>query len=77
MDKKRIIYIVDRVEDNMVVLENENTKEIINIEKATLPLVSDGDILVYANGTYTKDDTLKNERLENVRERMNKLKRRE
>lgn len=77
MDKKRIIYAVDRVEGDIAVLENTSTKEIINVDKSILPDVIDGDILVYENGTYIKDDNLKNEKLESVRERMNILKRSE
>lgn len=57
-------FSVDRIEENIIVLENRENGEIINIEKSKLSFkVQEGDILQYVNGRYildkekTKDET--------------------
>lgn len=53
-------YIVDRVEDNVVFLEDDETKEIIEVSKDIISFdVRDGDLLDYENGTYNinKEET--------------------
>lgn len=68
-------YAVDRVEKNIVVLESISTKEIVQINKNKLGFnVSDGDILVYKNNKYYKDDNAKTERLKMIQEKLNKVK---
>ena len=68
-------YAVDRLEKNIVVLENISTKEMIQINKNKLGFsVSDGDILVYKNNKYYKDDNARAERLKMIQEKLNKVK---
>ena len=68
-------YVVDRLEKNIVVLENISTKEMIQINKNKLGFsVSDGDILVYKNNKYYKDDNARAERLKMIQEKLNKVK---
>ena len=46
-------YAVDRIEDNLVIMENLETKEIIEIEKDKLPEdIKDGTILIYEDEEY-------------------------
>lgn len=56
-------FSVDRIEENIIVLENRENGEIINIEKSKLSFkVQEGDILQYVNGRYILDkEKTKNE----------------
>ena len=68
-------YAVDRIEGNIIILENINTKEIKEINKKSISFkVNDGDILVLKNNKYYKDDKLKEERLKIIKEKLDKLK---
>ena len=47
-------YIVDRIEENIIVLEDEETKEMINVKKDEIGIeVKDGDMLDFEDGKYT------------------------
>lgn len=67
-------YTVDRIEDNIVVLENRLTQEIININKEYLPSsIHEGSILIYENNEYKE---LKEEELsqrKKIEERFKRL----
>ena len=68
-------YSVDRIENNIIILQDLDTKEIKNIRKSDINFkVSDGDVLIYKNNKYIKDDLLKDDRLKLIHEKMNKLK---
>ena len=46
-------FSVDRIEENIIVLENRENGEIVDIEKNKLAFeVQEGDILKYINGRY-------------------------
>ena len=50
-------FSIDRFEENIAVLENRETREIINIEKEKLPKDSkEGDIIKCINGKYFCDE---------------------
>ena len=50
-------YTIDRFEEDKVVIENRQTKEIKNIEKNKIPNnCKDGDILKCINGKYFLDE---------------------
>lgn len=46
---------VDRLENDMVVLEQENG-DTVAVSRDSLPAVKQGDVLVYCDGTYTVDE---------------------
>ena len=49
-------YAVDRIEDNIVVLEDINTKEKQEVQKELLPSnIKDGTILIFENNEYKLD----------------------
>ena len=51
-----MIYIVDKIEDNIAVLENKDTREIINVNISCLPsLIKEGSILKYDGSKYYID----------------------
>ena len=68
-------YSVDRVEDNIIVLQNINTKEIIEINKKDINFkVVDGDIIIFKDNKFIKDKKLKEDRLRLIQEKINKVK---
>ena len=70
----KMIYIIDRIENNIAVLENKDTKEIINMPLNKLPSnLKEGNVLKYENNTYTKDTEEENNRKKTILEKFNKL----
>ena len=68
-------YSVDRIEDNIIVLQDLDTKEIKEVLKKDIGIrVKDGDILVYKDNKYMKDKKIKEDRLKLIQEKMNRLK---
>ena len=73
MDK----YSVDRIEEDIIVLENIENKEIIEINKSELDFeVVDGNILRLVDGKFVLDKEIEVKRKESLRERLNRLKNR-
>lgn len=73
MDK----YSVDRIEEDTVVLENIENKEIIEINKSELDFeIVDGNILKLVDGKFVLDKETEVSRKESLRERLNRLKNR-
>jgi hypothetical protein len=68
-------YCVDRIEDNIIILQDLDTKEIKEVLKKDIGIrVKDGDILVYKDNKYMKDNKLKEDRIKLIQEKMNRLK---
>ena len=68
-------YSVDRIEEDIVILQDLDTKEIKEVLKKDIGIkVSDGDILVFKNNKYQKDKKLKEDRIKLIQEKMNRLK---
>lgn len=73
MDK----YSVDRIEEDIIVLENIENKEIIEIHKCELDFeVVDGNILKLVDGKFELDQKAEVSRKESLRDRLNRLKNR-
>lgn len=73
MDK----YSVDRIEEDIIVLENIDNKEIIEINKSELDFeVVDGNILRLIDGKFVLDREIEIKRKESLRDRLNRLKNR-
>jgi len=67
-------YVVDRIEDNICVLQNLITSEIISIEKLLLPAdIKEKDIVIKNNDNYELDKKEKEDRIELIRKKMEKL----
>ena len=68
------MYTIDRIEQNIVILENRETSEMIEINIKELPNnIQEGDILNIVNNKYVlykKTKMIK----ESIKERFNKLK---
>ncbi len=65
-------YIVDRIEENFVVLERE-TGGSIDVKRELLPNAERGDVLTEENGLFRIDEKETLERKKRISEKMNKL----
>lgn len=69
-------FSVDRIIDNIVIIENLETKELLEINIKELPEnIKDGTILKLENNQYILDETTQKIREETIREKMERLKR--
>ena len=67
-------WIIDKIEDKLVTLENDTTKEIITIEKKELPpSIHEGSILIYKNNKYIEQPKEEEQRRKEITERFKKL----
>ena len=67
-------FVVDRIEGDIVVLQDLSTKKMKNVEKDLLPKVKEGDALKYENKEYTFDEETKNKREEDIKAKFERLK---
>ena len=67
-------FAVDRIEAEYAVLQNLETKDIINVELG-FP-VSDGDIIVFKDNQFIKDEKSEEVRREEILKKFEKVKRR-
>lgn len=68
-------FVVDRIERDIAILENLDTKDKRDVEIVELPVVREGDVLVFEDGLYQIDNKEREERMRIIREKLNKLKR--
>lgn len=67
-------FTVDRIEDDIVVLENRTTQEMININISELPNdIKTGDILKKVNGKYFIDEEETKTVEKRIEDKMNDL----
>ena len=68
-------YSVDEIIDDIIKLENLETRKIIYINKSDIDIdIYENDILVLENNKYIKDDELKNKRVNMLKEKLERLK---
>lgn len=69
-----MIYTVDRIENNIAILENKETKEMIDVDINILPTnIHEGAILVFKNNKYILNQDLEIERKKSILEKFNRL----
>lgn len=67
-------FAVDRIEDDIVVLENLDDEKITYLNKKELKFeVVEGDILILNGNTYVKSGTEKEKRLLEIKRKMDML----
>lgn len=72
MDKE--IFAIDKIEDNIVILENITSKEKKEINKEILPLdIKEGSIINYENNTYSLNINEEEKRRQQILERFKNL----
>lgn len=68
-------YAIDRFENNLAILENLVTKEIIEVDITKLPSnIHEGSILIENNGNYIKNLSTEKARRQLISAKFNKLK---
>ena len=76
MDKMK--YVVDRIKNNIIILENLKDKSILEIPKDKINFfVKDGDVLYYDNNKFRLDLETKKKRIELIKEKFNKVKKKD
>lgn len=67
-------YIIDRIENNMVICENQETKKMENFDKNMFPeQIKDGDVVIRENDTFRIDEEETKNRKEYIENLMKKL----
>ena len=68
-------YSIDRIENDIAVLENIDTNEIIEIEISLLPEnIKESNIVIYENNIYKIDQETEDSRKKDLLSRFSKLK---
>ena len=67
-------FTVDKIENDIVVLENLSDNSIIEVPLILIPNVKEKDIIMYENNTFKFDLEEKEKRELSIKERMAKLK---
>ncbi len=71
-------YAVDKVEDDIVLLENIINGEKIMVKKEDFSFpVEETDIVIKKDGVYLKDDKEKNKRIKIIKAKMEALRKKE
>ena len=68
-------FAVDRIEGSFAILENIETGEKTPVDLLILPIIKEKDILVLEDNLYRKDDKEREERIKKIREKLDRLKR--
>lgn len=69
-----IMYTVEKIEKDIVTLEDRNKKDFFDVDKNILPLnIKEGDLLDLVDGEYIINETLTKETKKNIRNRFNSL----
>ena len=68
-------FAVDRIEGEYAILENIETGEKREELLTFLPIVKEIDILIFEDNLYKKDDAERQRRMEEIREKLERLKR--
>ena len=67
-------FVIDRFEGNIAVLENRNTKEIIEVNTKELPgNLKEGEYLDRVNGKFIKNEEKNQEISERIKNKMDNL----
>lgn len=68
-------YSIDRIEGNIAILEDINTKEKIELDISLLPNnIKEGNILLLKDNIYIIDETEEDLKRKRIMEKFNKLK---
>jgi hypothetical protein len=68
-------FVVDRIEGDFAVLECVDTKEKKEESLLNLPVVKEGDVLIFKDNLYGVDNKAREERMKIIQEKLNRLKR--
>lgn len=67
-------FAVDRIEEDIVVLENIENNKVINVKRRCLPKkIKELDIVIYDGKDYVLDDSERLNRIKRIKEKMGNL----
>ena len=67
-------YIIDRIENDIVICENQESKAMENFPKNLFPSeIKDGDVVIKENDKFIIDETETKEKKKTIEELMKKL----
>lgn len=67
-------FTIDKIEDEIAICENRNSKKMINIHLSKLPQnIKENDIIKYTNGKYILDEQETISVKENIKDKFSKL----
>lgn len=67
-------YIIDRIENEIVVCENQETKQMESFRREQFPIdIKDGDVVIFKDGKFEKDNLETVNKKEYIEELMKKL----
>ena len=67
-------YAIDKIIDNIIILENIETGSKLEITKKELPFpIHEGLIIIYKDGLYIKDETEEEKRRKMIKEKFKRL----
>lgn len=70
-------YAVDQVIDDIIILEDLDSKERLEINKSIINMeIVDGDIISFDGNNYMKDNTYKQKRIDIIKEKMRRAQKR-
>ena len=70
-----IMYTVDRIEDDIVILENRNNNTMIEVDIQEFDFdINDGDIIDYIDNKYVKNKEKTENKKRDIRSRFDRLK---
>lgn len=73
-----MIYTVDRIENNIAILENKETKEMIDVDINILPAnIHEGAILVFKENSYHIDNNTELFKRKEIEDKFKKLRSKE
>ena len=67
-------YVVNNISGEFAILQNLDNKELKMVELLLLPVVKKNDKLIYKDELYMIDDEERRKRLEEIKEKLDKLK---
>lgn len=68
-------YVIDKIENDIVLLESINDNNMTEVDIKLLPEgVKETDVLIFDGDSYILDNKAKEDRLDRIREKMEKLK---
>lgn len=75
MDRRIYMYSVDHITEDIVTLQDRQTKELINVTKDLLPTnIHDGSLIDFINNEYSLNESAEEQKRKEILAKFNKLK---
>lgn len=75
MDSDKMLYVIDRIENNIAICQQLETKEIIELPLDILPsTIKEGSIIRHHKGSYIQEENIEKFRREQLRKKLDRLK---